>query len=225
MESLRSSPCFALTACPSTTAEVKKRERPRTCRRRRRRRRRRRSCSTRASPPSTPASSTRPRPPSRKVLEKAARTWWLPVQPGRDRRAPGRPHEAPRSTTRPRTSSTPSTSRTLLNLGKVYRLQDKFDEAIALYEAALKEPGNEYDVELLNNLTVAYRLAKKFDKAEATAAQGAVAHQGQPRRLQEPGADLLRPGQLPPRGVHLAPTRRSSMRRTRASTTTWASST
>lgn len=58
---------------------------------------------------------------------------------------------------------------TLLNLGKVYRLQDKFDQAIALYEAAIKEPGNEYDVELNNNLTVALRLAKKFDKAEAVA--------------------------------------------------------
>lgn len=58
---------------------------------------------------------------------------------------------------------------TLLNLGKVYRLQDKFDQAIALYEAAIKEPGNEFDVELNNNLTVALRLAKKFDKAEAVA--------------------------------------------------------
>ena len=58
---------------------------------------------------------------------------------------------------------------TLLNLGKVYRLQDKFAEAIALYEEALKDPANEYDVELNNNLTVAYRLAKKYDRAEATA--------------------------------------------------------
>lgn len=58
---------------------------------------------------------------------------------------------------------------TLLNLGKVYRLQDRFADAIALYEEALKDPANEYDVELNNNLTVAYRLAKKFDRAEATA--------------------------------------------------------
>ncbi len=58
---------------------------------------------------------------------------------------------------------------TLLNLGKVYRLQDKFSEATALYEEALKDPANEFDVELNNNLTVAYRLAKKFDRAEATA--------------------------------------------------------
>ena len=58
---------------------------------------------------------------------------------------------------------------TLLNLGRVYRLQDKFDAAIALYEGALKDPANEYDVELNNNLTVAYRLAKKYSQAEATA--------------------------------------------------------
>ncbi len=57
---------------------------------------------------------------------------------------------------------------TLLNLGKVYRLRDSFDKAIALYEEALKIPGKEYDVALLNNLTVAYRLAKQFGKAEAT---------------------------------------------------------
>jgi tetratricopeptide (TPR) repeat protein len=63
----------------------------------------------------------------------------------------------------------PNHSPTLLNLGKVYRLQDKFDKAIALYEEALKAPGKEYDVALLNNLTVAYRLAKQFAKAETTA--------------------------------------------------------
>lgn len=63
----------------------------------------------------------------------------------------------------------PSHRSTLLNLGKVYRLQDKFDQAIALYEQALKAPGNAFDSGLLNNLTVAYRLAKKFDKAESTA--------------------------------------------------------
>lgn len=58
---------------------------------------------------------------------------------------------------------------TLLNLGRVYRQQDKFDNAISLYETALKDPANEYDVELNNNLTVAYRLAKKYAQAEATA--------------------------------------------------------
>ncbi len=63
----------------------------------------------------------------------------------------------------------PNHRKTLLNLGKIYRLQDKFEKAIALYEEALKAPGAEFDVALLNNLTVAYRLAKKFDKAELTA--------------------------------------------------------
>ncbi len=58
---------------------------------------------------------------------------------------------------------------TLLNLGRAWRLQDKFEEAIALYEEALKDPANEFDVDLNNNLTVAYRLAKQFDRAEATA--------------------------------------------------------
>lgn len=55
----------------------------------------------------------------------------------------------------------------LLNLGKVYRLQDRFKDAIALYEEALKAPGAEFDVALLNNLSVAYRLSKQYDKAEA----------------------------------------------------------
>lgn len=58
---------------------------------------------------------------------------------------------------------------TLLNLGRAYRLQDRFDDAIALYEEALKDPANEYDVELNNNLAVAYRLSKKFAQAEAAA--------------------------------------------------------
>jgi tetratricopeptide (TPR) repeat protein len=63
----------------------------------------------------------------------------------------------------------PTHKPTLLNLGRVYRLQDKFAEAIALYEEALKKPENEFDVALNNNLTVAYRLNKQFEKAEATA--------------------------------------------------------
>ncbi|WP_224248968.1 tetratricopeptide repeat protein [Hyalangium gracile] len=57
----------------------------------------------------------------------------------------------------------------LLNLGRLYRLQDQFESAINLYEKALKTPGREHDVALLNNLTVAYRLAGKFEQAEATA--------------------------------------------------------
>jgi Tfp pilus assembly protein PilF len=62
----------------------------------------------------------------------------------------------------------PSHTPTLLNLGKVYRLQARFDQAIALYEEALKAPGREFDAQLLNNLAVAYRLAKRYDKAEET---------------------------------------------------------
>ncbi len=57
---------------------------------------------------------------------------------------------------------------TLLNLGKVYRLQGQLDKAVALYEKALALPGREYDVKLLNNLAVSYRLAKQYGKAEAT---------------------------------------------------------
>jgi len=62
----------------------------------------------------------------------------------------------------------PTHTPTLLNLGRVYRLQGKFDQAISLYEAALKQPGREYDVQLLNNLAVAQRLAKKYEDAEAS---------------------------------------------------------
>jgi tetratricopeptide (TPR) repeat protein len=57
----------------------------------------------------------------------------------------------------------------LLNLGRLYRLQDRFADAIKLYEKALEAPGHEHDVALLNNLTVAYRLAGRFELAEATA--------------------------------------------------------
>jgi tetratricopeptide (TPR) repeat protein len=63
----------------------------------------------------------------------------------------------------------PNHQPSLLNLGRLYRLQDKFDVAISLYENALKAPGREHDVALLNNLTVAYRLAGRFELAEATA--------------------------------------------------------
>lgn len=63
----------------------------------------------------------------------------------------------------------PNHQPSLLNLGRLYRLQDRFEDAIGLYEKALKTPGHEHDVALLNNLTVAYRLAGKFELAEATA--------------------------------------------------------
>jgi tetratricopeptide (TPR) repeat protein len=63
---------------------------------------------------------------------------------------------------------------TLLNLGRLYRQQEKYAEAIALYEAGLKAPGREHESSLLNNLTVAYRLAGKHEQAEA-AARGVLA--------------------------------------------------
>lgn len=57
----------------------------------------------------------------------------------------------------------------IVGLGKVYRLQEKFSEAIALYEEALKTPDREFNASLLNELATSYRLAKKLDLAEATA--------------------------------------------------------
>jgi Flp pilus assembly protein TadD len=57
---------------------------------------------------------------------------------------------------------------TLLNLGRLYRVQGKYAEAISLYEAGLKTPGRDMEPSLLNNLSVAYRLAGKLPQAEAT---------------------------------------------------------
>src|SRR5712692_2330216 len=65
----------------------------------------------------------------------------------------------------------PSHGPSLLNLGRLYRLRGDFAKAVALYEKAVATPGKEPDVELLNNLAVAYRLAKNLAKAEATARQ------------------------------------------------------
>ncbi|WP_257446626.1 tetratricopeptide repeat protein [Archangium lipolyticum] len=65
---------------------------------------------------------------------------------------------------------------TLLNLGRLYRLQEKYAEAITLYEGGLKTPGREHDASLLNNLTVAYRLAGKHEQAEATARRVLARH-------------------------------------------------
>jgi tetratricopeptide (TPR) repeat protein len=58
---------------------------------------------------------------------------------------------------------------TLLNLGRIYRQQEKYAEAIALYEAGLKAPGRAHEATLLNNLATAYRLAGKHELAEASA--------------------------------------------------------
>lgn len=63
----------------------------------------------------------------------------------------------------------PSHQPSLLNLGRLYRLRGDLESAAMLYEKALAEPNKQDDVELLNNLTAVYRLAKKFTKAEATA--------------------------------------------------------
>ncbi len=65
---------------------------------------------------------------------------------------------------------------TLLNLGRIYRVQEKYAEAISLYEAGLKVQGREYESSLLNNLTVAYRLAGKHEQAEATARRVLARH-------------------------------------------------
>ena len=65
---------------------------------------------------------------------------------------------------------------TLLNLGRLYRTQEKYAEAIALYETGLKAPGREHESSLLNNLTVAYRLAGKHEQAEATARRVLARH-------------------------------------------------
>lgn len=61
----------------------------------------------------------------------------------------------------------PDHSPTLLNLGRMYRADGRLNDAISLYEAALALPGKAYDVGLLNNLSVTYRLAKRFAEAEA----------------------------------------------------------
>lgn len=66
-------------------------------------------------------------------------------------------------------SQAPDHQPSLLNLGRLYRVQEKFAQAIRLYEGALEAPGHAHDVALLNNLTVAYRLAGQFELAEATA--------------------------------------------------------
>ncbi|MFY0567962.1 tetratricopeptide repeat protein [Archangium lansingense] len=65
---------------------------------------------------------------------------------------------------------------TLLNLGRIYRTQEKYEEAISLYEAGLKVKGREHEPSLLNNLTLAYRLAGKYELAEATARRVLARH-------------------------------------------------
>lgn len=57
----------------------------------------------------------------------------------------------------------------LINLGKVYRLRGAPEKAVTLFEHALKAPGMDSDVFLLNQLAASYRLVKDYPKAEATA--------------------------------------------------------
>ena len=57
---------------------------------------------------------------------------------------------------------------TILNLGRIYRLNDEYAKAIALYERAVQEAQGNPDPALLNNLAATYRLAKRYPEAEAT---------------------------------------------------------
>jgi tetratricopeptide (TPR) repeat protein len=61
-------------------------------------------------------------------------------------------------------SHTPST----LNLGRIYLMNGEFEKAIAVFESAVQQPPKIHELALLNNLAAAYRLAKKYAKAEAT---------------------------------------------------------
>jgi len=57
---------------------------------------------------------------------------------------------------------------TILNLGRIYRLNDDYAKAIALYERVGQETQGPPDLALLNNLAATYRLAKNYSAAEAT---------------------------------------------------------
>lgn len=57
----------------------------------------------------------------------------------------------------------------MLSLGRVYRMQDQAAQAVAWYERVARAPGQSDDVELLNALSAAYRAARDFPRAEATA--------------------------------------------------------
>lgn len=57
----------------------------------------------------------------------------------------------------------------LLNLGRLYLAEGRGDKAIALYEGALRPPGHEFDAQVLNALSRAYRLGKRYPEAESAA--------------------------------------------------------
>ncbi len=111
----------------------------------------------------------------RKVVEKAPRSLNAQFNLGVIAERQGRPTDAQAAYEKVR-SLDPGHVPTLLNLGRLYRVQEKYAEAIALYEAGLKAPGREHEASLLNNLTVAYRLAGKHERAEATARRVLARH-------------------------------------------------
>src|SRR5262249_60277024 len=57
---------------------------------------------------------------------------------------------------------------TILNLGRIYRLNDDYAKAIALYERVGQETQGPPDLALLNNLAATYRLAQNYSGPEAT---------------------------------------------------------
>jgi tetratricopeptide (TPR) repeat protein len=111
----------------------------------------------------------------RKVVEKAPQSLNAQFNLGVIAERQGRPADAQAAYEKVRFLD-PGHVPTLLNLGRLYRVQEKYAEAIALYEAGLKAPGREHEASLLNNLTVAYRLAGKHEQAEASARRVLARH-------------------------------------------------
>ncbi len=56
----------------------------------------------------------------------------------------------------------------ILNLARLRILEGDFDKAIALLESGARQPDQKHELALMNNLAAAYRLGKKYAKAEAT---------------------------------------------------------
>ncbi|MFL5352538.1 tetratricopeptide repeat protein [Archangium sp.] len=111
----------------------------------------------------------------RAVLEKAPQSLNAQFNLGVIAERQGRPADAQAAYEKVRFLE-PGHVPTLLNLGRLYRVQERYADAIALYETGLKSPGHEHEASLLNNLTVAYRLAGKHELAEATARRVLARH-------------------------------------------------
>jgi tetratricopeptide (TPR) repeat protein len=111
----------------------------------------------------------------RAVLEKAPQSLNAQFNLGVIAERQGRPADAQAAYEKVRFLE-PGHVPTLLNLGRLYRMQERYADAIALYETGLKSPGHEHEASLLNNLTVAYRLAGKHEQAEATARRVLARH-------------------------------------------------